>query len=128
MNQPLFVWAKKSWINVGVQIGHRQAKTTRVPTQEQRLAWLKELLTATPNPFPAGSPAPCCCFTPNHWCASQPYKRRWYCAPRLIGVEKVRTTVEKSEGCLEFSPNKAVVPIGCPLVPNSLSDGLRRVA
>ncbi len=40
-----FVWAKKSKINAEVRIGHRKAKTTRVLTQEQRLAWLKELLS-----------------------------------------------------------------------------------
>lgn len=42
-----FVWAKKSKINVAVQIGFRQAKTTPMVTQEQRLAWLKELLTGS---------------------------------------------------------------------------------
>ena len=40
-----FVWAQKSKINTAVLIDHRQAKTTRALTQEQRLAWLKELLT-----------------------------------------------------------------------------------
>jgi hypothetical protein len=39
-----FVWAKSAKINRSVQIGHRQAKTTRTLTQDQRLAWLKELL------------------------------------------------------------------------------------
>ena len=39
-----FVWAKANKINKSVQIGHRQAKTTRTLTQDQRLAWLKELL------------------------------------------------------------------------------------
>src|SRR6476659_7201651 len=40
-----FVWAQKSKINTAVLIDHRQTKTTRALTQEQRLAWLKELLT-----------------------------------------------------------------------------------
>jgi hypothetical protein len=40
-----FVWAKKSKINTAVLIDHRRAKTTRALTQEQRLAWLEELLT-----------------------------------------------------------------------------------
>jgi hypothetical protein len=128
MNQPLFVWAKKSWINVGVQIGHRQAKTTRVPTQEQRLAWLKELLTGTPNPFP---------------CRVAGTLLLLYAQP-LVRIAAVQTTVvvltpldrgrESSHNCREVRglfgvlANKAGVPIGCPLVPNSLSDGLRRVA
>jgi hypothetical protein len=41
----LFVWTKKRKINTTVLIEHRQAKTTRVLTQEQHLAWLKELLS-----------------------------------------------------------------------------------
>jgi hypothetical protein len=40
-----FVWAQKSKINTAVLIDHRQAKTTPAPTQEQRLAWLEELLS-----------------------------------------------------------------------------------
>jgi hypothetical protein len=40
-----FVWAKKSKINVAVQIGFRQAKATPTITQEERLGWLKEMLT-----------------------------------------------------------------------------------
>ena len=47
-----FVWAKKNKINKSVQIGHRQAKTTRSLTQEQRLAWLKELLTGDAESLP----------------------------------------------------------------------------
>jgi hypothetical protein len=47
-----FVWAKKSKINTAVLIGHRQAKTTRALTQEQRLAWLKELLTGEAESLP----------------------------------------------------------------------------
>jgi hypothetical protein len=47
-----FVWAKKSKINTAVLIDHRQAKTTRALTQEQRLAWLKELLTGEAESLP----------------------------------------------------------------------------
>jgi hypothetical protein len=47
-----FVWAKKSKINTAVQIGHRQAKTTRVLTQDQRLAWLRELITGDVESLP----------------------------------------------------------------------------
>jgi hypothetical protein len=60
-----FVWAKKSKINATVQIGHRQAKATRVLTQDQRLAWLKELLSATPNHCPTGRPGFCFSLTPS---------------------------------------------------------------
>lgn len=47
-----FVWAKSSRINTGVQIGFRQARTTPMITQEQRLAWLKELLTGDAESLP----------------------------------------------------------------------------
>ncbi|SON58616.1 hypothetical protein MSIMFI_00094 [Mycobacterium simulans] len=47
-----FVWAKKSKINTAVLINHRQAKSTQVLTQEQRLAWLKELLTDDAESLP----------------------------------------------------------------------------
>jgi hypothetical protein len=47
-----FIWAKKSKINVAVQIGFRQAKTTPTITQEQRLAWIKELLTGDSESLP----------------------------------------------------------------------------
>lgn len=47
-----FVWAKKSKINKKVEVAHRQAKTTRTLTQEQRLAWLKELLTGNAESLP----------------------------------------------------------------------------
>ncbi len=40
-----FVWAKRSKINGAVQIGFRQPRTSPTITQDQRLAWLKELLT-----------------------------------------------------------------------------------
>jgi hypothetical protein len=47
-----FVWSKKSKINTAVRIDHRQAKTTRSLTQDQRLAWLKELLTGDAESLP----------------------------------------------------------------------------
>ncbi|SIN22531.1 site-specific recombinase XerD [Mycobacteroides abscessus subsp. abscessus] len=47
-----FAWAKKSKLNVAVQIGFRQAKTTPAITQDQRLAWLKELLTGDSESLP----------------------------------------------------------------------------
>jgi DNA-directed RNA polymerase specialized sigma24 family protein len=47
-----FVWAKRSKINTTVTIEHRQAKTTPTITQDQRLAWLKELLTGDSESLP----------------------------------------------------------------------------
>jgi hypothetical protein len=49
-----FVWAKKSKLNVAVQIVFRQAKTTPTITQDQRLAWLKELLRSHRKPAVVG--------------------------------------------------------------------------
>ncbi len=47
-----FVWAKKNNLNRTVTIGHRQNKTVRTFTQEQRLAWLRELLTGDSESLP----------------------------------------------------------------------------
>ncbi len=47
-----FVWAKHSKINKSVQIEYRQARTTPTITQDQRLAWLKELLTGDSESLP----------------------------------------------------------------------------
>ncbi|WP_413467268.1 hypothetical protein [Mycolicibacterium sp. 120270] len=47
-----FVWAKSSRINRSVNIGFRQAKTTPTISQDQRLAWLKELLTGDSESLP----------------------------------------------------------------------------
>jgi hypothetical protein len=41
----LLAWAKKARVNRSVHITHRQAPPSRSLTQEQRLAWLLELLT-----------------------------------------------------------------------------------
>jgi hypothetical protein len=65
-----FVWAKKSRINTTVRIDHRRAKTTRSLTQDQRLAWLKELLTGDAESLTYPWPASCYSYTPNHWSAS----------------------------------------------------------
>lgn len=47
-----FIWAKKSKLNVAVQIGFRQARTTPTITQDERLAWIKELLTGDSESLP----------------------------------------------------------------------------
>ena len=39
------VWANKSKINTALHLDAPQAKSTRLLTQDQRLAWIKELLT-----------------------------------------------------------------------------------
>ena len=52
-----FVWAKKSKITKAVEVQHRQAKTTRGLTQDQRLAWIEELLTGESEPLPYRMPA-----------------------------------------------------------------------
>jgi hypothetical protein len=41
----LLAWAKKSWLNSSVHITHQQAPPSRSLTQQQRLAWLRELIT-----------------------------------------------------------------------------------
>jgi len=40
----LFAWAKKARLNKSAQITHQQPPPSRALTQEQRLAWLRELL------------------------------------------------------------------------------------
>ncbi|MGB9305935.1 MAG: recombinase XerD [Mycobacterium sp.] len=40
----LFAWAKKSRLNRSVQVTHQQPPPSRSLTQQQRLAWLKELV------------------------------------------------------------------------------------
>jgi hypothetical protein len=47
-----FIWATSAKITTGVKIGFRQAKTTPTITQEQRLSWLKELLTGDSESLP----------------------------------------------------------------------------
>ena len=41
----LLAWAKKARLNRSVHITHQQAPPSRSLTQQQRLAWLRELLT-----------------------------------------------------------------------------------
>lgn len=52
MIRTFFVWARTAKLNVSVQIGFRQAKTTPAITQDQRLAWLKELLSGDSESLP----------------------------------------------------------------------------
>ncbi|WP_235211086.1 recombinase XerD [Nocardia brasiliensis] len=47
-----FVWARSARINRTISIDHRQPKSVRVFTQEQRLAWLRELLTGNSESLP----------------------------------------------------------------------------
>ena len=47
-----FVLAKKSQLNTKVTIQHRAAKTSRSLSQDQRLAWIHELLTGTSESLP----------------------------------------------------------------------------
>ncbi|MFG2126443.1 hypothetical protein ACGFNV_01350 [Streptomyces sp. NPDC048751] len=47
-----FVLAKKSRLNTQVTVQHRAAKTSRSLSQDQRLAWLHELLTGTSESLP----------------------------------------------------------------------------
>ena len=44
-----FAWAKKARLNTSVQIARQQPPPSRAITQEQRLAWLKELLSGEPD-------------------------------------------------------------------------------
>jgi hypothetical protein len=46
------VWTNNNKINTTVKLDHRQAKSTRSLTQDQRLAWLKELLSGDAESFP----------------------------------------------------------------------------
>jgi hypothetical protein len=47
-----FVFAAKTRINTGVQVQHRAARQSPSLAQDQRLAWLKELLTGTSESLP----------------------------------------------------------------------------
>ena len=47
-----FIFAKKNGTNMRVEIGHYTAKRRPTLPQEQRLAWLKELLTGTSESLP----------------------------------------------------------------------------
>ena len=47
------MWVNNSKINADVRIDHRRPKTSRTFTREQRLAWLKELLTGESETLPS---------------------------------------------------------------------------
>ncbi|OBR98714.1 recombinase XerD [Mycobacterium gordonae] len=47
-----FAWAKKSKINTAVRLENRQAKTIPLLTQDERLAWIHELLTGDTESLP----------------------------------------------------------------------------
>ena len=47
-----FAWAKRSRINTAVQVQSRQTQSVPLLTQEQRLAWIKELLGGDVESFP----------------------------------------------------------------------------
>lgn len=47
-----FIFAKKTGTNMRVEIGHYAAKSRPTLPQEQRLAWLRELLTGTSESLP----------------------------------------------------------------------------
>ncbi|SER89631.1 hypothetical protein SAMN04488583_0085 [Mycobacterium sp. 88mf] len=46
------VWCKKMRVNSSITLGFRQAKTVRVITQDQRLEWVRELLTGDNESLP----------------------------------------------------------------------------
>jgi hypothetical protein len=48
----LLAWAKKARLNRSVHITHQQAPPSRSLTQQQRLAWLRELLTGDSETLP----------------------------------------------------------------------------
>jgi hypothetical protein len=48
----LLAWAKKARLNRSVHITHRQAPPSRSLTQQQRMAWLRELLTGDSETLP----------------------------------------------------------------------------
>ena len=47
-----FVQAKKTGLNTSINIQHREAKTSPSLSQDQRLAWIKELLTGASESLP----------------------------------------------------------------------------
>ena len=46
------IWCKKMRVNRSITLGHRQAKTVRVLTQDQRLEWIRELLSGDNESLP----------------------------------------------------------------------------
>ncbi|GAB3583378.1 recombinase XerD [Calidifontibacter terrae] len=47
-----FVWADRAHVKQGIVIGHRTARTTRAITQDDRLAWIRTLLTGDHESLP----------------------------------------------------------------------------
>ena len=56
----LLAWAKKTRVNKSVQITHQQPPPSRALTQQQRLAWLRELINGDPTHWPTVSPESFC--------------------------------------------------------------------
>lgn len=46
------IWCKKMRVNRSITLGHRQAKTVRVLSQDQRLEWIRELLSGDSESLP----------------------------------------------------------------------------
>lgn len=46
------IWCKKMRVNRSITLRHRQAKTVRVLTQDQRLEWIRELLSGDSESLP----------------------------------------------------------------------------
>src|SRR5690606_978181 len=47
-----FVFARKTRLNTGIEIGHRTPRTSPTVSQDERLAWLQELLTGDSESLP----------------------------------------------------------------------------
>ncbi|GAA4425013.1 hypothetical protein GCM10023169_22250 [Georgenia halophila] len=47
-----FVWSRKTSLERGITIGHRTARTAPHLTQDERLAWIRELVTGTAESLP----------------------------------------------------------------------------
>lgn len=65
-----FAWANKSQLNTAVRLENRQATTSPLLTQDERLAWIHELLTGDTESLPYRVAGTLCCSTPNRWCES----------------------------------------------------------
>ncbi|MGV0676444.1 hypothetical protein ABQE62_09600 [Mycolicibacterium fortuitum] len=46
------IWCEKMRVNRSITLGHRQAKTVRALTQDQRLEWIRELLSGDSESLP----------------------------------------------------------------------------
>ncbi|WP_230990361.1 hypothetical protein [Rhodococcus oxybenzonivorans] len=47
-----FVWSRRARVNTGILINHRSARSSPTITQDQRIAWLRELLTGNSESLP----------------------------------------------------------------------------